>query len=104
MLMEILIVHIPTPTLDVAQKLATMLIEQQLIACANILQGQSMYIWDANLTCEEEWYLSCKTLPHKIQDVEQLILTIHPYDTPAVIHWGAKCNSSYFDWVSSLVF
>ncbi len=84
-----------------AERIATSLLEQQLIACAQ-LEGPvlSMYRWKGQLEKSTEWRLTVKTTEDHTQAIEAFLLAEHPYEIPQVI-WIAWHDAlvSYRNWV-----
>ncbi len=101
--MEIALFYIPCPNKTSATEIATTLIDEQLVACTNLFEGISMFHWADALQRDTEMYLICKTSIAMIDKVEKRISEIHPYDTPAIIHWIAQVNDSYGKWVKAQI-
>jgi periplasmic divalent cation tolerance protein len=97
---ELIIAYIPSPTQEVAQTMALHLLEQKLIACANIVPSISMYWWQGENKTQEEHILIVKTLPNQTQKLEEEIKKVHPYQTPCILKISARANEQYYRWVS----
>jgi len=54
--------YVPFPTHESAQKVVGHLLENKLIACANIVQSVSMYNWQDTFHQEDEWIAIMKTV------------------------------------------
>lgn len=81
----------PFPSQDEAQRVASQLVEEKLIACANILPGvMSVFAWDGEVKAGTEAVAVLKTtaalLPQAIRRLEQL----HSYDVPAIAGWEVE--------------
>jgi periplasmic divalent cation tolerance protein len=101
--MHITIVYIPTPNAAEAGLLVNILLEKKLIACANVVDSNSSYMWDGVLTNENELIIIAKTIPELSGEVMNVVEANHPYDIAAVIMWEAECNKKYYDWVKEMV-
>jgi periplasmic divalent cation tolerance protein len=97
------IIYIPTPSIDVADKLSNLLLSQRLVACANMIDAKSMYMWNGAMAKDDEVILICKTMLNKIEKIEALVTANHPYELPAIVRWTVECNKAYHDWVVEMV-
>ena len=74
------------PDAESAKHIAASLVEQQLAACVNIVPGlQSIYSWQGKIKCSEEQLLIIKSSESCYQQLEQTILSLHPYELPEVV-------------------
>lgn len=97
---ELLIAYIPSSTLESAQEIALHLLERKLIACANVVASTSMYWWKGATPTEQEHILIVKTLPEKLQSLEDEVNKIHPSQAPCILKLCARANEQYYHWVS----
>lgn len=69
-----------------ARKIANVLVEEQLVACVNIIpKVESVYRWKGKIETDEELVLICKTVDAKVKKTIQRIKQIHSYDLPDII-------------------
>jgi periplasmic divalent cation tolerance protein len=69
-----------------ARRIAHTLVEEQLVACVNIIpKGESYYRWKGKIENEKEIVLIAKTVDKNVKKTLQRIKTIHPYDLPDII-------------------
>jgi len=101
--MGITMIYTPFPSKEVASEIIHILISEKLIACGNIIPSESMYMWLGQLTSEDEYIGIMKTLPEKIESLKNRILSLHPYDVPAILSWQVDVNESYYKWIESVV-
>lgn len=91
--------------IEAARKLASGLIKEKLIACANIYpQGESYYFWEDKVQNESEIYVILKTTKNNYNAVESYIKKHHGYDVPCI--WGVeidKMSREYSLWLSGQV-
>lgn len=75
-------VHCGSP--EEAEKIAERLLENRLIACANIGPVQSVYTWNGERHRAREWALVAKTTETALRPAMHLIRELHSYDLPAI--------------------
>lgn len=101
--MECKIVLCQCPEED-SQKIAQGLIEEQLAACVHILpQGRSYFIWEGELTIEDETLIVIKYDGKDFKALEERICELHPYDIPEILELDiSNGHKPYIDWVTLL--
>ncbi len=84
--MKPLLVSTTFDSLDEAQKMATLLLEERLVACAQ-LNGplQSFYWWNEKIEHSTEYSLTLKTKEELFRPLEAYIKKNHSYDTPEIV-------------------
>ncbi len=97
----ICMLYVPCSNRQEAEKMAQHLLEEKLIACANILEGAtSIYFWQGKLEQTQESLLLIKSLPEFKEKLEKRIKELHSYSCPAIIQLQvASVNQAYTDWV-----
>ena len=69
-----------------AKRIATTLVEEQLVACVNIIPNiESIYRWEGKIDSDSEVAIFAKTKDENIKDTIQRIKTLHTYDLPDII-------------------
>ena len=69
-----------------ARKIANTLVEEQLVACVNIIPKiESVYRWKGKIETDEELVLICKTVDANVKKTIQRIKQLHSYDLPDII-------------------
>ncbi len=88
-----------------ANKIAATLVEEQLVACANILGASTaIYRWKEKLTKETEFILVLKTVARLVQKSVQRIDELHSYECPAVIVIDIQDgNKEFLNWINNAV-
>ncbi|MEM6299040.1 MAG: divalent-cation tolerance protein CutA [Bacteroidota bacterium] len=94
-------IYITNPSREVARQMASLLLENQLIACANLHEIESLYRWEGKLEQENEVVLIAKTKTEYFSQIEALIKENHPYDVPCITQVPVKFNLPYGEWVES---
>ncbi|MEM6630360.1 MAG: divalent-cation tolerance protein CutA [Bacteroidota bacterium] len=94
-------VQVTTPTKELAQALAKVLLAQKLAACVQILGPvESHYEWEGQLEKSEEWLCLIKCTREKYPILESTISHLHPYEVPEIIAVPIeKGLKSYLDWM-----
>jgi periplasmic divalent cation tolerance protein len=77
------IVYATAPDLDTARRIARPLLEEKLIACANLFPGmESLYAWDGEIEAGHEVVLILKTWTDRVDALLKRLEELHPYETP----------------------
>jgi len=94
-------IHCNCPTQEVANSIASTLVELKLAACVNILpQIGSVYRWQGKVEQETEFQLQIKTTMELYQAIEDKLIALHPYDVPEIIALPIVCgHQPYLDWI-----
>lgn len=101
---DTVIVQSTVPDLILAKRIAHLLVEESLVACAHIGSAvTSMYIWDGELDGGEEIPITLKTVAANLPELYQRYLQLHPFDVPEfLIQPVVAANSAYLDWVKQM--
>lgn len=71
---------------DDAERLARVLLERRLIACARIAGPvSSSYWWQGGIVSSEEYVLTMKSDESQYRELERVILELHPYEVPEIV-------------------
>jgi len=98
--MKLLAVYTTVGSREDARALASSLVEQGLVACAQVQEIESCYRWKGALQHEPEFRLVFKTTEARYAQVEAAILAAHPYELPAVHAVAvAHAHGPYAAWV-----
>ena len=90
------------PNREQARELATHLVEQGLVACAQLGEIESIYRWDNDLQQGPEIRLLLKTRQDLYSAVEAIILERHSYDLPAIHSLRIdQVHPPYRDWIEN---
>lgn len=97
-------VYITTDTISTAKNIARTAVESRLAACGNILPSMhSIYRWKEKIEETDEVVLILKTTEANLQQLEQLVLKLHPFECPCFISIPINQNESsteYVNWLS----
>ncbi len=88
-----------------ARVMADSLLQEKLIACANISSPiQSLYHWDGALQEAEEYVLIAKTTLARVEAAIEHINTRHSYECPCVLSWACDGGAPAFaQWIGDEV-
>lgn len=95
----------PFESEEAAVKAASQLLDEGLIACANLVPGvRSLYIWQGERGEARECGALLKTDASLLDKAVARLAAIHPYETPAVAGWRADAvPPSTAAWLGELV-
>lgn len=101
--MNSLVVITNLPDRAGAEKLATLLVEQRLAACVNLLAPcASVYRWQGKIEQTQEHPLLIKTTEDRYAALEASIRANHPYELPEIIAVPVTQGlPAYLQWVES---
>jgi len=90
---------------DSAQKVAAILIEEGLVACANITPTiTSVFRYEGTVQCESEAGALFTTTEALLESAIDRLAVLHPYDTPAIVGWCADhAAPATLDWLTQEV-
>lgn len=94
-----ILVYITNPTKEEAKKIAEHLIQEKLIACANIFPIESLYTWEGKVADEGEFVLLGKTREENYDNIIAEVEKIHSYDIPCILKIPMEANGKYEDWL-----
>jgi periplasmic divalent cation tolerance protein len=80
-------------------KLVQSLMDQRLVACAQVEEIRSRYWWKGNVADEAEFRITFKTQTSLVQAARDAIIASHSYETPMVLSWPIDTNDDYAAWV-----
>jgi periplasmic divalent cation tolerance protein len=100
--MSTLLVLTNLPDRAAAERLADLLIGQQLAACVNILAPcRSVYRWKGEVQHDEEHPMLIKTTAERYPALEQALRSGHPYELPEIIAVPIERGlPAYLAWVA----
>ena len=88
-------------TLDEANSLARVLVEEHLAACVSIIPAnQSIYRWQGNVESATEVLMLIKSGPDQLAALESRLLQLHSYETPEFLVLPVESASHpYLEWL-----
>lgn len=99
---DALLVFTTLPSADKAAELAKLLVNERLVACANLLPAvRSIYRWQGELHDENEVLVLLKTRAEHLERLKLRILEVHPYEVPEVLAVPIESGyQPYLDWLA----
>ncbi len=100
---SVAVVLVTAPNEENAAAIARTLLDEGLIACANLIPGvRSLYKWEGQLADEREVVMVLKAPESKYTALQARILALHPYTLPEVLRLEVPEGSpAYVQWVLS---
>ncbi len=100
---ELRLVLTTVPDISVGEYVVRELIEERLIACANLLPSvTSMFRWDAEIKQEMEILVLMKTSHSNVPRLYARVSELHPYKVPELLTLSVEsASNAYRRWVLS---
>lgn len=94
----------PFATSADAERVAAQLVEERLVACANIVPHlTSIFRYEGKVQQAGEAGALFKTHPHLLERATRRLAELHPYETPAVCGWMAdSAPAETRSWLAAL--
>jgi periplasmic divalent cation tolerance protein len=87
---------------DEAAHMGRMLVEERLVACANVIGPiRSIYRWEGAVEDATEYLLLLKARAADVAAVEARVRTLHSYEVPEVLALPVEAGSAaYLAWLA----
>jgi periplasmic divalent cation tolerance protein len=94
----------PFESEEAAATAAAQLLDEGLVACANIVPGiRSLYVWRGARGEARECGALFKTTAALLDKAVARLAAIHPYETPAIVGWRADAAApATLGWLGEL--
>jgi len=101
--MSYIVVIISTPNKEEAAKIVHSLLNERLIACANIVGPvSSVFWWQGKIDEENEFLVLMKSHKNIFERISERVMEIHSYDVPEIIALPIiEGSQSYLDWLET---
>lgn len=95
--------YVTAPNLEIAKKLAQILLSKKLTACINIFQSVcSMYNWKDSQAEEQEYILIIKTQEDLFETLSKEIKKHHSCECPCIVFIPfSKLEPAFLKWMES---
>ena len=99
---ELVLLYLTCANKDEAKTIARTLIDERLIACANILgKMTSVYRWEGTVVEDEEIAVLLKTRRDMTVRVTERVKELHSYDLPCVVGLPIQGgNPDFIGWLN----
>jgi periplasmic divalent cation tolerance protein len=98
--MSLIFIYVTTAQQNEAKKIARHLLNDKLIACANIFPIESMYVWEGKIRDEAEYVLLLKTHQKNYTKITKEIEKMHSYKTACITKINVSPNKKYAKWLN----
>lgn len=98
-----IIVLVTTSDKEEAEKIANSLLNERLIACANIIGPvHSLFWWTGKIETAEEYVLLMKSRENLFDELSERVRTLHSYDIPEIIALPVvRGYKAYAEWLDN---
>lgn len=95
------LVYITVSGKEEAVKIAKRLVGDRLVACVNIIDGNtSVYEWDGDIREEKEALVLAKTRTSLFPEIDKIVKQMHSYECPCVMSFAiTDVSKGYADWL-----
>jgi periplasmic divalent cation tolerance protein len=100
-----LVILITAPSREVANEIASGLVERRLAACVNtVVPISSIYTWEGKVTKDEEVLLVVKARAEGFEErFIPVVQELHPYEVPEIIALPIVMGlGSYLSWMDAV--
>ena len=81
-------------------KIANDLVQNNIIACVNIIKISSIYSWQGKIENASEYLALFKTTQKNKKSLKEKIKATHPYEIPEIAEINiTSINKSYLNWL-----
>lgn len=92
----------PFPDIASARATAARLLDERLVACANLQPGmESLFVWRGERGSGNECGALFKTTAGLLDSAIDRLAALHPYDTPAITGWTVRANAGTLVWLEA---
>ncbi|HUQ13826.1 MAG TPA: divalent-cation tolerance protein CutA [Novosphingobium sp.] len=82
----------PFPDETAVEDAVAILIDEGLIACANLVPMRSLYVWQGKREEAREIGVLFKTRVDLVDRALERLVALHPYEAPAALAW--RCDAA----------
>lgn len=102
---ELTLVLTTLPTADAGERLARQLVDERLIACANLVPGlTSVFRWKGEVQTDAEVLMLMKTPTARVERLFARVAELHPYEVPELLALPVAVGlDAYCRWVAAEV-
>ena len=100
---KLCLVYITSGSLEEAKKIGQILVEQNMVACVNLLENMtSIYKWEDKLDEDLEVVIIGKTRKSLMPKLIETVNSLHSYDCPCILELPIQGgNPDFLNWIKS---
>jgi periplasmic divalent cation tolerance protein len=101
----VVVVLTTAPDEQVAERIGATLVEERLIACANLVpRVRSIYRWEGAVQRDDEVLVVMKTTTDALELLRERLVALHPYDVPEMLAVPSVDGlGAYLSWIREAV-
>ncbi|MDY6855259.1 MAG: divalent-cation tolerance protein CutA [Thermodesulfobacteriota bacterium] len=101
---DYIVIFVTSDSYEEALKIGKTLVEDELVACANIIpQIRSIFHWKGEVCDESEILLIMKSRAVLFEKIVDRVITLHSYDVPEIISLSILSGSKdYLNWIAEV--
>ncbi|MBC7131111.1 divalent-cation tolerance protein CutA [Candidatus Bathyarchaeota archaeon] len=98
-----IVVFVTTSSREEAEKIAEKLLEEKLIACANIIGPvHSLFWWQSKIDQAQEHLIIMKTIKNLFNKLSERVKALHSYEVPEIIAMPiVEGFKPYMEWLEN---
>jgi periplasmic divalent cation tolerance protein len=102
---DFILVLVTTANKEEAEKIVQKLLEEKLIACANIINPvTSHFHWSGKIDCAEECLVVMKSRLDHFEELMKCVKDLHSYEVPEVLALPILAGSeAYLGWMGDVL-
>ncbi|BAZ91623.1 putative divalent cation tolerance protein CutA [Raphidiopsis curvata NIES-932] len=99
--MKVIFLYVTCKDRDEALSIGKLLVQERLVACANIVESMdSIYWWNSEIQVEREAILIMKSRQDLFTQINDKINSVHSYDTPCIVAVPIDyVSETYLSWL-----
>lgn len=99
--MSVMMLYCAFETVEAAEAAAQSLVEERLVACANIFPGvRSVFRWEGKVQTASEAVMIAKTQAGLLGKAEARLAALHGYEVPGIVSWPVTGgHPDYLKWI-----
>ena len=101
--MKYTIVKVAFDNIDILNTTKVHLLNERLIAGAQVSRINSTWRWKGNLETSMEYMLELKTKEKNIKDIYNIIRQYHNYDCFEFTYYNVNCSKEFYEWIEEEV-
>ena len=102
--MQYSLIYMTSASKSEAESIARSLLENRHIACANIMEASSLFIWKDQLQQDQEYVSILKTKKRKVHTVIEEVKKLHSYEVPDIVEIPlGEGFEPFLQWISEVV-